>query len=812
MKKRLLPLLTACLCVSSLAFVGAGLTSTADAKNQALVAEKGDVNDDGVFGVSDVVLLQKWLLAVPDTHLANWKAADFCEDDILNVFDLCLMKKALIEDKTWQNSEQISDSIDVFTLTPSKDGVAEIIGSVPESIYKDDELYNVTPDEITEKYGFTVYKHTMDYESFLEYNGKIYPIAVGWGGFGTTSFAVTDMDSNGMPELYYTYGWGSGMHRSEIAYFDFATLSEKHFIYDHPNEDIVFICEDGRLKFYSATYQKDFSAQPDKLLGDIIYRDKMVRFALTPEEAENELSNLCTMNQDAIENVTVTAYPSDETVELTREQITELQNLLKDIKLTERDDSYNEYNGQWMQFDITTGYGATTSLAVYNPFFIIDRIGYQADYDALQALNVFGNSVISGADINEVSPTTTAKVTITAIEGNTLIVTPINGSPNKISLSVKEIDSDIEPKIGMQLEVVYDGSIMETFPAQFSGITNVTVVPNTPLPDKGTLMNDLEYEIGETSYYDSQYAERGYYTSSVDNKVQYIISSGMHSTGGYDIKITNIDVLDIGKVILTVEETSPALDETVTTALTYPTCTITFSQELPDGIIIKNSSGYKYACLDEKSDSNEASLSGKIFAYEKEGWGGYCTISFNENGRFLYYPGKLCSYMGGGDWKIEGDTVVLAMEDKTIRLKIDGDTLVYTAEDSDEFPYMTDIKDGEKFDIYKPEITSDMLRLKSQYTDYGLGDTKVQLELTANELPEFCFVDEVKLYDEDDNFIGTMTPYTDVDMWGYQFDCHVTEECEKTYYTLTTMRCGSSILPDPVRSEWTVFFREVPAP
>lgn len=59
----------------------------------------GDVNNDGAFNISDVVLLQKWLLAVPDTHLANWKAADFCEDNALNVFDLCLMKRALIEQR-----------------------------------------------------------------------------------------------------------------------------------------------------------------------------------------------------------------------------------------------------------------------------------------------------------------------------------------------------------------------------------------------------------------------------------------------------------------------------------------------------------------------------------------------------------------------------------------------------------------------------------------------------------------------------------------------------------------------------------------
>ena len=56
----------------------------------------GDVNMDGAFNIADVILLQKWLLAVPDTHLANWRAADFYDDHVLNVFDLCLMKRKLI--------------------------------------------------------------------------------------------------------------------------------------------------------------------------------------------------------------------------------------------------------------------------------------------------------------------------------------------------------------------------------------------------------------------------------------------------------------------------------------------------------------------------------------------------------------------------------------------------------------------------------------------------------------------------------------------------------------------------------------------
>lgn len=56
----------------------------------------GDVNCDGEFNIADVVIFQKWMLAVPDTELADWKAGDLCEDDRLDVFDLCLMKRAIL--------------------------------------------------------------------------------------------------------------------------------------------------------------------------------------------------------------------------------------------------------------------------------------------------------------------------------------------------------------------------------------------------------------------------------------------------------------------------------------------------------------------------------------------------------------------------------------------------------------------------------------------------------------------------------------------------------------------------------------------
>lgn len=74
----------------------------------------GDANADGTFDISDVVLLQKWLLAVPNTELANWKAIDYNHDNILDVFDLVLMKRAMIQKLVVQNNQPFSISGKTF--------------------------------------------------------------------------------------------------------------------------------------------------------------------------------------------------------------------------------------------------------------------------------------------------------------------------------------------------------------------------------------------------------------------------------------------------------------------------------------------------------------------------------------------------------------------------------------------------------------------------------------------------------------------------------------------------------------------------
>lgn len=55
----------------------------------------GDINNDKVFNIADVVILQRWLLN-DGTNIVNWEYADLCHDRKLDVFDLCLMKHMLI--------------------------------------------------------------------------------------------------------------------------------------------------------------------------------------------------------------------------------------------------------------------------------------------------------------------------------------------------------------------------------------------------------------------------------------------------------------------------------------------------------------------------------------------------------------------------------------------------------------------------------------------------------------------------------------------------------------------------------------------
>lgn len=76
----------------------------------------GDVNLDGEIGVSDVVMLQKWLVC--SGELTCWQNADLCDDGVINVFDLCVLKKRMLGQnlKMTEGNKNMNDSISITSI------------------------------------------------------------------------------------------------------------------------------------------------------------------------------------------------------------------------------------------------------------------------------------------------------------------------------------------------------------------------------------------------------------------------------------------------------------------------------------------------------------------------------------------------------------------------------------------------------------------------------------------------------------------------------------------------------------------------
>lgn len=55
----------------------------------------GDVNADGKFNIADLVMTEQFLLG--NSELTDWTAGDLCEDGAIDVFDLVMMRKLIIE-------------------------------------------------------------------------------------------------------------------------------------------------------------------------------------------------------------------------------------------------------------------------------------------------------------------------------------------------------------------------------------------------------------------------------------------------------------------------------------------------------------------------------------------------------------------------------------------------------------------------------------------------------------------------------------------------------------------------------------------
>ncbi len=102
------------------------------------------------------------------------------------------------------------------------------------------------------------------------------------------------------------------------------------------------------------------------------------------------------MEPSEIASATVQLSPPDKTILIT--EIEELVNYLNDVVIYNKDNSFTEYSGQGVIFTLTMADGTQTEIMAYNPFLIIDGVGYKTKYEPCEALNRYANRLLNEGD------------------------------------------------------------------------------------------------------------------------------------------------------------------------------------------------------------------------------------------------------------------------------------------------------------------------------------------------------------------------------------------------------------------------------
>ncbi|MDF2909057.1 MAG: hypothetical protein K0R34_4378 [Herbinix sp.] len=158
--------------------------------------------------------------------------------------------------------------------------------------YETDICYNITPDFITNNSDFSIFKYASSTASFLLFNDEIYELGAYFGGNGLTSMALGDLDKDNQYELYYTFSWGSGLHRSQIGYFNPSTKKVTVFDFSYLNHDMILTTNEvGTLCLNEATIEGvsfvDFIVKSDKLVANIVWEDDNIKLNVIEAEVSS---------------------------------------------------------------------------------------------------------------------------------------------------------------------------------------------------------------------------------------------------------------------------------------------------------------------------------------------------------------------------------------------------------------------------------------------------------------------------------------------------------------------------------------------
>lgn len=178
------------------------------------------------------------------------------------------------------------------SIVGTQDGVDAFLALQKDfnSGYDTDKCYNITPQSISENSEYSIFKYDKSAASFLLYKGVVYPLGEWFGGLGVSSMALADLDNDGDSELYFTYSWGSGLHRSHAAYFNPSTKEIVTLPYTKMNKDMTLVDHgDGSLSLYGADISNlidfaHFDKKKSDFISDIVYEKGQILLSAAANE------------------------------------------------------------------------------------------------------------------------------------------------------------------------------------------------------------------------------------------------------------------------------------------------------------------------------------------------------------------------------------------------------------------------------------------------------------------------------------------------------------------------------------------------
>ncbi len=159
---------------------------------------------------------------------------------------------------------KIEKSNVIQRVSGNQEGVDDfyaLLGSSKQQAYENDACYNITPVEISQTTGYQIFKFDTSCASYLLYENEIYPMGEWFGGLGVVSMAAADLNKDSLDELYFTYSFGSGLHRTHAAYFDPVSKRIVPLSPAMPSMDMMIVQnKTGELSLYEAAlpFSKSF--------------------------------------------------------------------------------------------------------------------------------------------------------------------------------------------------------------------------------------------------------------------------------------------------------------------------------------------------------------------------------------------------------------------------------------------------------------------------------------------------------------------------------------------------------------------------